>query len=186
MLNIKNVVLFACMLLSFPLAALEKPLAPIIPVKNVGIVNLMDAEISNLHIGFTVFGNFQTKKPDTWGMPDYANQQIVSQLAEQHISAVLISPPVNIVDALKKELYWTWNGNLNVKKAGAIKQYMENEKLDAIIELRSRALEDLIGGTSVMVAGHGLYTHGSIEKPRDVVYVYGNDYLSRAVYRLKR
>ena len=62
-----------------------------------------------------------------------------------------------------------------------MKRYLENEKLDAIIELRSRELDDYIGGTSIPISGHGLYTHRSVQKPGDVaVYTM---YMATIVYR---
>ena len=158
-----------CLSLALPIYASEERPVQVIPVKKVGIVNLMDNEITNMHVGFTAFGNFKQKKIDDWGMVNYANGLIISKLADEHIFAVVVTPPNDIVEAIKKETYWTWNGNLNVKKAGAMKVYLENEKLDAIIELRSRELDDVIGRTSIKIEGHGLYTNGSAENPDDVV-----------------
>ncbi len=86
----KLVAIACCLLLSGCVAAGPQQFAKLAPVPGarVGFVNLLEPELTSVHLGLTAFGNFNNRLKNDWNLPGFAEQVARQSLLQANYSIV--------------------------------------------------------------------------------------------------
>ena len=142
------------------------------PGAEVGIVNLIDSDLTHVTIGTTVFNNsIRSHATGQFDFPGMVKNEIVEMLLERGFHPV----PVEVPDSLRKDdlaLGSTgWNGyRLKREYKNLFTEVLEEEGLDYLLVLDNRKGQDSVTGSPVHFGGHGLYTRSFFGSKKNFVY----------------
>src|SRR5450432_1598456 len=141
------------------------PKANVVSNSTIGIVNALSPEISNVHLGVTVFNTYKNKIPNDWGL-DQKSFAIVKTLLEKNgYRTVAISVPQQDLDSIREEQDYgdADRGGLNSAWAGKYRRLIAENGLTDIIVLREHIEHMVSIGDNNPYHGYGISsTHGKI------------------------
>lgn len=142
------------------------------PGAKVGVVNLIDNQLTHVTVGTTVFNN-SIRERDTgrFDLPSLVQDKIVEMLVERGFRPVLVEVP----DSLPKDdltLGSTgWNGyRLSREYKKLFIEVLEDEGLDYLLVLDNTVGQDSVTGSTMHFGGHGLYTRSFLGSKKNFVY----------------
>lgn len=142
------------------------------PGAKVGIINLIDSQLTHVTVGTTVFNNsIRSHATGQFDFPGMVQNEIVKMLTERGFHPVRVEAP----DSLRKDelaLGSTgWNGyRLTREYKKIFSEVLEEEGLDYLLVLDNRNGQDSVTGSSFHFGGHGLYTRSFFGSKKNFVY----------------
>lgn len=135
------------------------PKGPVV-ANRVGLVNLVQPQLTHSHVGVTIFGNEAKRvEPQQLRAPEYLARKLDEALQARGVELVPVELPAGLVEAKNGLVSMGWNAyRVREEYAAALRELMQSRGLDVLWVVESMALQDPIGRSTVIIDGHGLYT----------------------------
>ncbi|MBE5317239.1 MAG: hypothetical protein H4O13_17740 [Xanthomonadales bacterium] len=135
------------------------PTGPVM-ANRVGLVNLVQPQLTHSHVGVTMFGNEAKRaEPQQLRAPEYLAQRLGEALQARGVELVPVELPRELAEAEKSLIYMPWDTHrVREEYEPALRELMQSRGLDVLWVVESSAWQDPIGQSTVIVEGHGLYT----------------------------
>ena len=127
---------------------------------NIGVVNILESEITHSYLGMTIFNNFEKKYDVDWDIPTRMTNRLISK---SNTNIKVLRPPIWYVENPRELTSQGWNSyGLNKKHYNVIIQLCKTNNVDAIIFISSFRGPRGEGNFSVDVSGYGIFTQKAI------------------------
>jgi hypothetical protein len=135
------------------------PTGPVM-ANRVGLVNLVQPQLTHSHVGVTMFGNEAKRvEPQQLRAPEYLAQKLGEALQARGVELVPVELPPELAEAGERFVSMRWSTySVREEYAAALRELMQSRGLDVLWVVESSAWQDPIGQSTVIVEGHGLYT----------------------------
>lgn len=117
----------------------------------VGVVSLLQPEITNFHLGFTAFTNFNKRLPNDWNLDQSALTFVKSSLKGAGYEVVDVRLTEQMASGIVKEEDWSDQNYSGLDKEWAVnyRDLIAENHLDALVVLREK----------ILYMGDGRYTY---------------------------
>lgn len=129
-------------------------------VENIGLLMLLDDDLTHIHVGTTVFNNSTKKRRTETIVPSQILvRHTTEQLEDKGYKATIVKLPEDFEYSGERFVTMGWN-NLFIRERyrQVIENLVKDNELDLLIYFYSFSSQDYIGHTSARIEGHGLYT----------------------------
>jgi len=138
------------------------------PAARIGVVNALDPELSNVHLGVTVFTTYSKKLFNDWHLDRQAEASVTSGLRSAGYEVIPVSIDRHDREAIRAEndIDDDAASGLQTAWANSYRSLMTGEnRLEAIVVLRERILPMTVKGSPNTFSGYGISSvHGKIPK----------------------
>ncbi len=129
-------------------------------IGTVGILVLVDDELSHSHVGLTVFGNsIETFPSGTFSASEYLTERSKELLGNRGYAVIPVSLPDEIHDPGDRLVAMGWSDlHVRGKYRVPLQDLVDETGVDLLIVYQTFTSQDFINKTTAPVSGYGLYT----------------------------
>jgi hypothetical protein len=120
----------------------------------VGVVSVVEPQLTNTHVGFTVFTSFNKRLVNDWGLDRAALSDVTALLHQDGYEVVSVSIDDNLVRGIREENDWSdlnYSG-LDKNWSATYQKLMADNRLSALVILREEIMH---GGKDGRYDYHG-------------------------------
>ncbi|PTU29056.1 hypothetical protein [Stenotrophobium rhamnosiphilum] len=142
--------------------------AGLVPGAKIGIVNLVGAQPRNVHVGTTIFNNFDEPYTSTFDFRGFIERELIQALtynAAYRPEVVALTPTLN--NAVGVVECSTWTGPLSDEIKSELSRIAAHQRIDMFVVAVSGCSTV---GSNVKITGYGLHTHSLLALDRAYAY----------------
>ncbi len=125
----------------------------------VGVISILNPNITHFHIGTTIFNNFQRQYDVDWGIPNYINVKIKNDLESmgyQYKKIKINEEWSDIIQETVSRDILFGKYYLNPGHVADIQKFAGQQDIDVLVIVKT--YKDVLGGAINRVSGYGFYT----------------------------